>query len=421
MQQSWDVVADSLRSAPFQTAIRMYGTDESNGKTTAGRECFDMLYRKMPRIEEKLSILGFGAMRLPVNADGSVDDKTVDVMMHKAIEGGINYVDTAWPYHGGKGEDAVGRALRGGLRDKVMLVTKMPVWIINSQADMERTLDEQLKKLQTDHIDIYLLHSMTDPRWRSMQKLDALAFLERARAAGKIRYIGFSFHDGVKLFREMVDAYDWDMCQIQYNLLDRNFQAGTEGLRYAASKGIGMTIMEPLKGGILGMPVEGGLRDIAARSGYNAPNLADMSLRWVWNHPEVSVVLSGMSTPRQMEENLESADRGVANGMSDSDLKMVDDVRTHLQSRIRAACTGCSYCMPCPQSVDIPQCFRSLNDASLSGKWEALKANYLYLLGGTRELKGASHCVECGLCETKCPQHLPIRKLLKEVKEVFGV
>lgn len=380
-----------------------------------------MLYRTMPHIKEKVSVLGFGAMRLPTKPDGSIDQPTVNAMIRRGIEGGINYVDTAWPYHGGHGEEAVGQALSGGLREKVLLATKMPIWLMTSQADMERTLDEQLRKLKTDHLDVYLIHSLTTARWKKAVSLDALGFMERAREAGKIRYIGFSFHDGLKLFKEIVDFYPWDLCQIQYNLLDTDFQAGTEGLQYAASRGIGVVVMEPVKGGVLALPIEGDLVPIAERANYQKKNLADLALRWVWNQPEVGLVLSGMSSPQQLEENLASAERGFVGNLSEAEMKMVGEVRNFLRSRIRAACTGCAYCMPCPQNVDIPQCFRSLNDGALSGNWETAKMQYGYLLGpkGLSGGLGASACIECGQCETKCPQHLPIRELLKEVKKIF--
>ena len=377
-----------------------------------------MLYRKIPRVKEDLSILGFGCMRLPT-ANGAIDEPEATRMLHTAIDRGINYVDAAWPYHGGKCEEFVGKALSGGWRDKVTLVTKLPVWLVQQKEDMEKFLDKQLEFLRTDHIDIYLLHSLTSDRWDKMQSLDALEFMEKARDAGKIRHIAFSFHDGLAVFKDIVDAYPWDMCQIQYNLLDVNFQAGAEGLKYAAGKGIGVVVMEPLKGGNITIPMPKELDAAAQRAGYTAPTLADLGLRWVWNHPEVSVVLSGMSTMEQLEQNLASAENGKAEGLSPEERDLAAAARELYTSRMRVPCTACAYCKPCPQGVDIPQCFTNLNNAAISGNWEIQKANYQYILAPDRDGKRASACVECGICEPKCPQAIPIRAKLKEVVEAF--
>lgn len=376
-----------------------------------------MLYRKMPRIKEELSILGFGCMRLPMK-DGQVDEAAGSRMMHTAVEKGVNYVDTAWPYHGGQGEAIVGRLLKG-LRDRVVLATKMPTWLIKTREDMDSYLNKQLEFLQTDHIDIYHLHSLTADRWANMLKFDALSFMEKARAAGKIRYIGFSFHDGLDTFKQIVDAYAWDLCQIQYNILDDNYQAGTAGLKYASEKGIGVVVMEPLKGGNITIPMPQELKAPAERAGYAHPTLADLGLRWVWNHPEVSVVLSGMSNQEQMEQNLESASRGRPNGMTAEELGLVKAAKDLYAARMRVPCTACAYCKPCPQGVDIPQCFTNLNNAAISGNWELQKANYNYLLAPDRDGKRASACVECGACEPRCPQSIPIREKLKEVVAAF--
>ncbi|NLL37475.1 MAG: aldo/keto reductase [Fretibacterium sp.] len=376
-----------------------------------------MLHREIPRLGKEYSILGFGCMRLPTK-DGLIDEPKAEALMREAFEGGINYFDAAWPYHGGKCEEFVGRAMKPW-RDKVTLVTKLPVWLLEKPEDMENFLHKQLEFLRTDHFDIYLLHSMNAERWDKMQRMNALDFLERARKAGKIRGIGFSFHDGLNSFKTIADAYPWDMCQIQYNLLDDNFQAGTEGLRYAASKGLSVVVMEPLKGGNISLPVPEELKSEAKAAGYTAPNLADLGLRWVWDHPEVSVVLSGMTTPEQLRQNLASAKRGMPGNLSDAERTFAAQVRSFFVERMRVPCTSCAYCKPCPQGVDIPQCFTNLNNAAISGNWEAQKANYNYILAPDREGKKASHCVECGECEPKCPQRIPIREKLKEVVAAF--
>jgi predicted aldo/keto reductase-like oxidoreductase len=372
----------------------------------------------MPRIKEEFSILGFGCMRLPIQ-NGQVDEAAASRMMHTAIDKGVNYVDTAWPYHGGQGESVVGRLLKGGLRDKVTLATKLPSWLVKTRKDMDTFLEKQLTALQTDHIDVYLLHALAADRWENMIRLDALSFMEKARAAGKIRYIAFSFHDGLDCFRKIVDAYPWDLCQIQYNLLDENYQAGREGLKYASGKDIGMVVMEPLKGGNIAIPMPGELNEAAKKAGYSHSTLTDVALRWVWNHPEVGLLLSGMSSEEQMDQNLESATRGYPNSLTPEELGLVKAAKDLYTSKMRVPCTACAYCKPCPEGVEIPQCFSNLNNAAISGNWEAQKANYLYILADDRDGNKASACVECGLCETKCPQHIPIREKLKEVVAAF--
>ncbi len=376
-----------------------------------------MLYRKLPRIKEDLSILGFGCMRFPTK-DGGIDEAEATRMLRYAFDHGVNYFDAAWPYHGGACESFVGKAIKG-FRDKVQLVTKLPTWLIKKKEDMAEYLDKQLAFLQTDHLDIYLMHSLTADRWRTMQQMGALDFMEKAKAAGKIRYIGFSFHDGLDTFKKIVDAYPWDMCQIQYNLLDERFQAGTEGLEYAYSKDIGVVVMEPLKGGNITIPMPDELKGAVKAAGYGAPTLADLGLRWVWNRPEVSVVLSGMSTMEQLEQNIASAEKGKVDALTPSELGLLRAAKDLYTSRMRVPCTACSYCKPCPQGVDIPQCFTNLNNAAISGNWEMQKANYNYILAPDRDGKRASACVECGLCEPQCPQSIPIRAKLKEVIAAF--
>ena len=377
-----------------------------------------MLYRRMPGVGRKFSILGFGCMRLPVTGQGDIDEPAAERLMRAAFDGGIDYFDAAWPYHGGKCEEFVGRALKG-YRDKITLATKLPVWLVKEPGDMETFLNQQLSFLRTDCVDLYLLHSLNAARWRRLTEMGALEFMERARAAGKIRHIAFSFHDGIDSFKKIADAYPWDMCQIQYNLLDRNFQAGAEGLRHAAARGIGVVVMEPLKGGNISLPVPEELREEARQAGYASTNLADLGLRWVWDHTEVSVVLSGMTTPEQLEQNLASADRGLADGLSPEERRFADRVWRFFSDRMRVPCTSCSYCKPCPQGVDIPQCFANLNTAAISGSWEAQRKHYRYILAPDRDGKRASACVNCGACVPKCPQGIPIPEKLREVAEAF--
>ncbi len=265
-----------------------------------------MLYRKMPKNRDELSILGFGCMRLPVKEDGSIDEERAKKQVRYAIDHGVNYVDTAWPYHMGASEPFVGRALADGYREKVKLATKLPSWLIEKREDMDTFLNAQLEKLQTDHIDYYLVHALVGELWDTVKNLGVTEFLTKAKADGRIRNTGFSFHGAATDFSRIVDAYDWDFCQIQYNYLDEKNQAGTAGLEYAASKGLGVVIMEPLRGGNLTRTVPAAVQKIWDESPKKR-TAAEWALRWIWDHPEVTVVLSGMNEETQIEENLRVA------------------------------------------------------------------------------------------------------------------
>lgn len=379
-----------------------------------------MLYRRMNKVESDLSILGFGCMRLPVTKDGSIDDKQATEMIRFAINQGVNYVDTAYPYHNGESEPFLGRALQGGYREKVNLATKLPSWLIKSRADMDRYLDEQLKRLQTDHIDFYLVHGLMKPFWETLRRLDVLDFLDDALADGRIRYAGFSFHDELALFKDIVDSYDWTFCQIQYNFMDELNQAGTEGLRYAAERGLGIVVMEPLRGGML-------TKDIPSinRIWRKAPiqrSLSEWALRWVWNHPEVTVVLSGMSTYEQVQQNVAYAESGFPDTLSQEELDLFREAETEYKKRIKVPCTGCRYCMPCSSNVSIPECFEMYNQGCMFDASDVAGTNYNIVLGGmlTGSPGFASQCQECGDCEERCPQGIPIRKHLKDVSAYFG-
>ena len=376
-----------------------------------------MLYRKMPRVKEELSVLGFGCMRLPTQG-GQIDEIKAQAMMKTALEKGVNFIDTARPYHGGLCESFVGRALKGS-RDKVQLSTKLPSWDVTKREDLDFHLNEQLEQLQTDHIDFYLLHALTTSRWENLLKFDIMDFMEKARAAGKIRYICFSFHDGLETFKKIVDFYPWDMCMIQLNFLDDGYQAGLEGLRYARGKDIGVVVMEPLKGGCLTVPMPKDLEAAAKGAGYDKPTLADIGLRWVWNHPEVGLLLSGMTEPEQMEQNIASAANSAPGNITGKELELVKTAKEFFTSRMKVHCTSCAYCKPCPRNIDIPQCFNLHNSASISGNLKGPKFLYNYLLMTTRPEKGAGECIDCGICEPKCPQYIPIREKLKEVAAIF--
>jgi len=379
-----------------------------------------MLYRKMKNAEPELSILGFGCMRLPTKDTGQIDEEQATGMIRYAIDHGVNYVDTAYPYHNGESEPVVGRALSGGYREKVHLATKLPSWLIRSREDMDKYLDEQLARLRTNHIDFYLVHGLNRPFWENLSVLGVTDFLTDAIADGRIRYAGFSFHDNVTLFKEIVDAYDWTFAQIQYNFMDEHYQAGTEGLEYAAEKGLGIVVMEPIRGGLLARELAG-ISEIWEKTKVQHP-AAEWALRWVWNHPEVSVVLSGMSTPEQVRQNVAVAKSGFPDSLSRTELSLFGKVRKELEKRIAIPCTGCKYCVPCQHGVSIPECFEFYNRGHMYEDEEQTRDIYTMFLGGFFD--GTPHyaslCQECGECEEKCPQSLPIIGNLKKVKEYFG-
>jgi len=376
-----------------------------------------MLYRKMLKTGDELSILGFGCMRLPVKADGSIDEERAVKQVRYAIDHGVNYVDTAWPYHGGQSEPLVGRALADGYREKVRLATKLPSWLIEKREDMDTFLDAQLEKLQTDHIDYYLVHALVGELWDNVEKLCVTEFLDKAKADGRIKHAGFSFHGAGQDFRRIVDAYDWDFCQIQYNFLDEKNQAGTAGLRYAALKGLGVIIMEPLRGGNLTRNVPPAVKAIWDEAPVKRTP-AEWALRWIWNHPEVTVVLSGMNDESHIRENLSVADQAYPDSLTEAELQLVKRVEKKYRELLKVGCTGCQYCMPCPSGVNIPLCFEEYNNLYLTGNADGEKFMYAARLGGAVGLgtpEFASLCVQCGECREKCPQHLDIPVLLESV------
>jgi len=375
-----------------------------------------MLYRTMPKNGDKLSILGFGCMRLPM-LDGAIDDARAIAQVRSAIDQGVNYIDTAWPYHGGESEPFVGRALRDGYRDRVKLATKLPSWMIKKREDMDRYLNAQLKRLETDRIDYYLVHSLDGELWDKLLGLGILEFLDTAKRDGRIVNAGFSFHGLAQDFTRIVDDYPWVFCQIQYNYLDQSFQAGTAGLKYAASKGLGVIVMEPLRGGTLANPTPppavAAIWDQATR---RSP--VEWGLRWVWNHPEVTVVLSGMNEEAHVEQNLAIAGEAHAGSLSAKELELVDRAARTYHDLMQVGCTGCGYCMPCPAGVDIPKSFSFFNSMYLSGEREAMRMFYMLSVdsGLIHEKSGlASQCVQCGQCMEKCPQHIQIPDMLERV------
>jgi predicted aldo/keto reductase-like oxidoreductase len=374
-----------------------------------------MLYRKMNNTDKKLSILGFGCMRLPQTADFVIDEVKATAMVRYAIDRGVNYIDTAYVYHNGESEPFLGRALDDGYRQKVNLATKMPVWDVRSQKDMDCILDEQLRRLNTDHIDFYLLHGLSRSSWNDMVDLNVGEFLDGAIADGRIRYAGFSFHDNVQVFKEIVDEYNWTFAQIQYNYMDEDYQAGTAGLNYAAEKGLSIVIMEPLRGGVLAK--ETAETKKLWGSGGQSRSAAEWGLRWLWNRPGITVVLSGMSTMQQVKDNLSYANDGKPSSLTVNDLAVYEKIKTFYRSRIKIPCTNCRYCQPCMVGVKIPDCFAAYNDAFIYKDTAAAKLSYdtVTVSGGD-----ASQCQDCGVCESLCPQKILIRECLKEVVSLFG-
>ncbi|HDQ07946.1 MAG TPA: aldo/keto reductase [Methanoculleus sp.] len=376
-----------------------------------------MQYRTMPAGGDRLSALGFGTMRLPLK-EKKIDEERATRLIRDAIDAGINYIDTAVPYHNGESESFLGRALADGYRERVFLATKLPPWSVYSRGDMDRLLAAQLAKLRTDYIDYYLIHSLTRQSWERMRDLGVIEFLEDAKAKGLIRHIGFSFHDGTEAFREVVDAHSWDFCQIQYNILDEYHQAGTAGLEYAADRGLGIIIMEPLRGGNLARDVPDEVHAIEAGATVRRTP-AEWALRWVWNRPEVTVVLSGMNDEAQVRENIRTAEDALAGSLTEEELGMMAQVRDVYRARMLVNCTGCGYCMPCPFGVDIPGCFAHYNNYGLFGKNPAFHYYIGQMVGIMEKESYAGLCRRCGRCLEACPQHLPIPDLLQDVSRTF--
>jgi len=378
-----------------------------------------MLFRQVPKTGDELSILGFGCMRLPMTKEGAIDEPRATKQVRDAIDRGVNYLDTAWPYHAGESENFLGRALSDGYRDKVKLATKLPSWMIKSREEMYTYLNTQLEKLQTDHIDYYLLHSLAGDPWDQLASLGVTDFLDQAKADGRIINAGFSFHGILADFKRIVDAYLWEFCQIQYNFLDEKNQAGTEGLQYAAEKELGVIIMEPLRGGNLGLPTPPPEVEAIFKEAKIARTPVEWALRWVWNHPEVTVVLSGMNEDAHIEENLAIAAQAIPNSLSEGELKLVERAGHKYRELMKVGCTGCGYCMPCPSDVAISRCFEVYNKLHMFGNAEEAKFSYALSMGGvfSGTLAYASQCIQCEECLEKCPQNIEIPEFLALVAE----
>lgn len=376
-----------------------------------------MNYRNFGSLDWEASALGFGCMRFPVlDGDSSrIDEKKAATMLLHAIDQGLNYVDSAYNYHGGTSETFLGKTLQGAYREKVKLATKLPSWKIEKESDFDLYLNEQLERLRTDRIDFYLLHSLNEKFWPNLERLGVLEWLEKARSDGRIINVGFSFHDDLSLFKRIVDAFEgWNFCLIQYNFMDQVYQAGKEGLQYAAGKGMGVVIMEPLRGGRLVDPPQR-IRE-QWETAEKKRSAADWSLQWLWNQPEVSLVLSGMSTLEQVQQNLASAGRSGVGSLTKSELKLIEDVRNAYLGMELIPCTGCGYCVPCPEGVDIPRILRIYNDGIMYDKIDIAKNDYKLWVP---EDKKGNLCVTCQECEAKCPQHIPISDWMSRIHQEY--
>ena len=371
--------------------------------------------RELKKLGIETKLLGFGCMRFPTK-DGEIDEEKAELMLDTAYKAGVNYFDTAYVYHDGKSESFVGKVLAKYPRESFYVATKLPVWSLKTKEDVKRVIDEQFARLNMDVIDFYLLHSMQKKAWDKALEFEALKVIEEYRKAGKIKYVGFSFHDSYEVFEEIINYYDWDFCQIQYNYVDTEIQAGRKGYELAQSKGIPMVIMEPIKGGSLAtLP-----KAVSAPFKELHPDWSDASwaLRFVASHENVKVILSGMSTLEQVEDNIKTFSN--LEELTKEELETIEKVANTIKSRTKNGCTGCRYCMPCPAGVDIPGNFSAWN---LYYKYESERAASWSI----RQVKAsegfAEKCVKCGQCEQVCPQHLNIRedleKLSEEMKELF--
>jgi len=370
----------------------------------------------MGKTNEEVSLLGFGCMRLPtLGGDSEIDEAKAISMVRKAIDAGVNYLDTAYNYHGGKSEEFVGKVIQDGYRDKVHIATKMPVWALESPEDCERIFHEQLGRSGVDRVDFYLLHSLNKDYWNKVVQFEVLEFLEKAQAQGFIKHLGFSFHDELPIFREIVDSYPWDFCQIQFNYMDENYQAGLAGLKYAASKGLGVIIMEPLRGGRLvrNLPTE---IEVLFEGAPVKRTPAEWALRWVADHPEVTLILSGMNRIEEVEENIRILSEATPNSLSKEEMEVIKQAREIYAQRVKVLCTDCKYCLPCPQGVAIPRVFSMYNDASIYNNFAGSRWLYESLM---KKESDGGRCVACGQCEAVCPQNIEIIESLAKAHGAF--
>ena len=372
-----------------------------------------MKYRK-DKYGNELSQLGYGCMRFTKKGN-SIDYEKAEKEVMLALRKGVNYFDTAYMYSGS--EECLGRILdENGCRKDVNIATKLPQYMLKTMKAIDRTFEEELRRLRTDYVDYYLMHMFTDvSEWEKLKGVGMEEWIAKHKADGSIRNIGFSYHGNSDMFLQILDAYDWDFCQIQYNYMDENSQAGRIGLETAAEKGIPVVIMEPLRGGkLVNLPAKA-KSALSAKSNYSA---AELGLRWLWNQPGVTVVLSGMNSEEMVEENIRIASDAEPGMLSNADMALVDEIRGIMKEKEKVGCTGCRYCMPCPQGVDIPGNFHYYNLMYIDKKMAA-RVEFARNVGLLKEPGFASQCVECGKCELHCPQHIQIRDMLKKADKAL--
>lgn len=370
-----------------------------------------MRYREFGATGVEVSALGFGCMRLPViEGDGNRidEEKAVELVRH-AIDNGVNYLDTAYFYHGGNSESFVGKVIKDGYRNLVYLATKLPLGEVNCEEDVERLFNTQLERLGVDYVDFYLLHAVNNDSWdNKVVKFDVLSKLEKFKEEGRIKHLGFSFHDDLWVFKKVIDAYDgFEFCQIQFNYIDTDYQAGIEGLEYAASKGLGVIVMEPLLGGKLANPADCVKNELSEEK-----TPVEWALDFVWNRPEVAMLLSGMGTMQMVDDNLSYADKAQPGMLSEEELLMLSNAKKAFDEMNLVPCTGCEYCMPCPSGVEIPKVFSAFNNISVGGR-RLVKEIFPDIE------TNAGLCKKCGKCESACPQHIKIIDTLKMVRDKF--
>lgn len=372
-----------------------------------------MQYRK-DRYGNPISVLGYGCMRF-TQAAGKIDIAKTEKEILEAFHGGVNYFDTAYVYPGS--EAALGEILaRNGIREQVNIATKLPHYLLKKPEDLDRCFSEELRRLKTDHVDYYLMHMLTDTKtWQRLEGLGIVQWLAEKKASGQIRQVGFSYHGNSDMFCKLLDIYDWDFCQIQYNYLDENSQAGATGLHRAAEKGLPVIIMEPLRGGRLTNTLPASAKKIIAHTSLTP---AQFAFRWLWDQKEVTCVLSGMNSLDMVKENLATAQVTNPGSLTPEDRTVYAKVVAAINENMKVGCTGCRYCMPCPKGVDIPGTFAAYNRMASDGYWKAL-TEYFMITGVRKDYTGPGNCIGCGKCEQHCPQHLPIRQELKNARKAL--
>lgn len=389
----------------------------------------------MGSLNWQVSALGFGCMRLPTSRRfllKTVNTREALRTIHMGIDQGINYIDTAYPYHLGKSETIVGEALQNGYRDRVKLVTKLPVMFMRKPEQFDSYLETQLRKLQTDYLDFYLLHALNAASFEKVKRFELVDKLERAQKEGKIKHLGFSFHDTLPVFKQIVDYYPWDLTLVQHNYMDTAIQATNDGVTYAHEKGLAVAIMEPVKGGMLANPPKQAMDIMAKAPIHRSP--VDWALQFLWNKPEVSVVLSGMSSKKQVQENCKSASASGIQSLTREELDIIDRLAAFFRQRIMVGCTACGYCVPCPQGVDIPDCFAILNNIALAEQGDFAQRLSTWFIRRRYKKKprnekqhklnpdaggGAVLCTKCEACVKKCPQNIDIPAELEKVHAVL--